>query len=339
MAKLNEIGIRILKAKRQKFKAGSDFSVAFIGDSHIGETTVHSPKEGPCECGSNCPERRYKTLLSKINALKSIYAIIHGGDGADYAAKMLKRFVNDTEAILKYNNTTISDADKKPLLHNIGNHEYKIGKNPSTGVDMNEYNNLVGKANNIIKFFGSTNGPKVAVILLNTGYSNHGQLPKGMNFKTQLDNLAKQMDTIIQNHNSVRFIIDMHIPPRIPHQLTGSHVLNDNYNYYFRQFLKKHPGRILAIVTHHKHGTIQMAAYQYTFKTKNKKYNIPVYLTAQGGNCDYNKSPNEPTRYGFYRMVLTKSGNSYKIKNVYRYDMVRSSSGSYVLAKPVLIKK
>lgn len=339
MAKLNAIGIKILKAKRQKFKANKDFSIAFLGDSHIGQTTVHSPKEGKCECGTNCPEKRYKTLLRKINGLKGIYTIIHGGDGADYAAKMLKKFVNDTETILKYNDTTVKDENKKPLFENIGNHDYKIGKNPSTGVDMKDYNNLVGKDNNIIKFFGNIKGPRVAVILLNTGYSNEGQLPKGMDFKQQLDNLSGMMNEIIKKHNFVRFIIDMHIPPRIPHQLTGSHVLNNNYNYYFRQFLKKHPARILAIVTHHKHGVIQSAAYHYTFTTKNKKYDIPVYLTAQGGHCDYNKSHNEKTRYSFYRMNLTNNGNFYKIKNVYRYDMVKGPSGNYVLAKPVLIKK
>lgn len=328
MAKLNESGNIILKSKRQKFVNGQNFAIAFLGDSHIGRTD--------CKCGTNCPEDRYTTLLKKIRNMKGIYTIIHGGDASDYGNNVLNKFVSDTKKILKYNSTTVKDEDKTPLFANIGNHDYKLGKAPSKGVDINDYHKLIGKDNAIVKLFGSVKGPKVAIVLLNTGYSNSGQLTNGLKFEDQLNDLAKRMGDIIKKHSSVRFIIDMHIPPRIPNQLTGTHVLNPAFNNAFRRFLKKHPARILAIVTHHKHGNVQSTAYHYIFTNNGKKYNIPVYLTAQGGHCDPTKGS---AQYSFYRMDLVKSGAPYKINAVYRYDMVwDSTKKTYVLNKKIPIK-
>lgn len=331
MAKLNEIGKHILKIKRQKFKDGQDFSIAFLGDSHIGRTN--------CKCGTDCTEERYVTLLSKINNGKNVYAIIHGGDASDYGNGSLERFVNDTTKTLNYDNTEIKEEDKIPLFSNTGNHDYKFGKFPDGCITIDDYHNNIGKDNDIIEFFGNNKGPEVAVILLNTGYGNSGKLIGTAKFKDKLNNLSLNMKNIIKNHKFVRFIIDMHIPPVIPYEITGTHTLNPEFDSDFKKFLKKYPERILAIAAHHMHGQIQNAAYHYKITNKFQEYSIPVYVTAQGGQCDSNKPPYKNAQYSFYKMNLSKVSSSYMLNSVYRYDMTWNyDKKGFALSSGILIK-
>jgi hypothetical protein len=325
MAKLNARAKKILQAKASKFKNGANFSIILLGDSHIGQI--------------NCTNKWYTELLKKIRA-KGAYTAVHGGDASDNSTK-LKNYVNISKKVLGYSNT-VKDEKKTPLFTNIGNHDYKLGANQGAGVNIDKYNELIGNDNFIIKLYKGAKGPKIAIVFINTGYTVSGQLPGNKDFKTELDKLAKKMSDIIKSNNNIRFIIDMHIPPKIPKNahFNTDHTLNPKYNDIFRKFMQKHPARILAIVAHHKHGDVQSSAYHYTFSNKNvtKKYNIPLYLTAQGGHCDHD--PNHPidAQYSFYRMYFKMLGNHYEIDNVYRYNMKKVGS-KYVLSKQILINK
>lgn len=328
MPKLNTRAREILDAKAAKFKNGKDFSIILLGDSHIGQF--------------NCTNRWYTELLNKIKSKtisKDVYTAVHGGDASDNSTR-LKNYVNITEKVLAYSNTTKDDT-KIPLFTNVGNHDYKINGKQGAGVDIKRYNNLIGNDNFIIKLFKGSKGPKIAIVFINTGYNVSGQLPGDKNFQIELDKLSNKMSEIIKAHNSVRFIIDMHIPPKIPKngQFNTNHTLNPKYNDIFRKFMQKHPARILAIVAHHKHGNIQSSAYRYTFNNIKHtiNYNIPLYLTAQGGHCDPYKNPPMNAQYSFYKMSFKKSGNYYKINTVYRYNM-KKIGNNYVLLNPILIK-
>jgi hypothetical protein len=328
MAKLNAQSKVILQAKRQKkFMKNAPISLAFVGDSHIGKPN--------CKCGKDCAQKRYKELLRKMRDMKKVYAIVHGGDLVVYGDGLLKTFVKDTRSVLHYGSKTINKEDLTPLLANIGNHDYKMHKAPGTGVEIKDYRNLIGNDNDVVKLCGSAKGPRIAVVLLNTGFTNAGKMPSGMKFKDELDALEKIMGTLIKEHNDVRFIIDMHIPPHIPHVLFGTHVLNTQFNDQFRRFLIKHRSHILAVVAHHKHGQIQKKAYLYDLKHKN--FVIPVYVTAQGGQCDLNAQP-KSAQYSFYRIDLKKKGNPYSIDAVYRYDMVYDQTKKAFVLKRALIK-
>lgn len=333
--KLNEMSIQILDAKRAKFKDGSNFSIGLLGDSHIGE--------------SKCPTSWYKELLKKLRN-KKVYAIIHGGDCCHYAGTgLLKKFKSITVSILKYNDATIKIENKVPIIANVGNHDYKLGKKPATGVSLKEYHTLIGKDHEVIKFFGAVKGPRIAVVQINTGYTNQGSLP-GNGFRDELDALAKKMSDILAKDNNARFIIDMHIPPMIHANahFNSSHVLSAPYTDLFRKFMRKHPNSVLAIIAHHKHGVVQTAAYHFNFNvTKIKKdgskvtthYSKPVYLTAQGGHCDRSATAPKNPQYSFYIMDFTMSGSKYKISGVSRYNLKKQANGTYVLSKPIPIKK
>lgn len=320
MAKLNARAKNILQAKALKFKNGANFSIIFLGDSHIGQI--------------NCTNKWYNELLKKVR-VRHVYTAVHGGDASDNSTK-LKNYVNISEKILGYSNTN-KDEKKTPLFTNIGNHDYKLGAKSSDGIGIEKYNELIGNDNFIIKLYKGAKGPKIAIVFINTGYTVSGQLLGGKDFKTELGKLAKKMSDIIKANSNIRFIIDMHIPPKVltDAHFNTNHTLNSIYNDNFRGFIKKHHTKILAIVAHHKHGDFQKSAYHYTFNKK--KYIIPLYVTAQGGHCNpYVKLPT--AQYSFYRMYFKKLGNHYEIDNVYRYNM-RKIGGKYVLSKPILIKK
>lgn len=334
MTKLNIEAKKVLKAKILKFKEGQNFSIAFLGDSHIGQ--------------KNCTNEWYIELLKQIK-YKNVYAAIHGGDASDYGGDQLRKYVDITEKILGYNEA-INVESTIPLFTNIGNNDYKIGKSSSKGMGIKDYNNFIGNDNTIIKLYKGRNGPRIAIVLLNTGYNVYGELSDGKDYKTEFDKLEKNMNDIIKLHHSVRFIIDMHIPPRIPDEskFIINHSMDNKFNDAFQEFLKKNPSKIMAIVTHHIHGCIQTAAYHYTFnatvKTKEgntttKRYSIPVYLTAQGGHCNFNKKYLANGQHSFYIMNFTKTGKHYSISTVYRFSILKSSDGNYVLSTPILIDK
>ena len=176
-----------------------------IGSRH------HTAALSPCS-------NEFLSEVAKSNAPKaSVYTTIHGGDASDYGDGQLKKYVDITEKVLGYGNV-VQEENKIPIFTNVGNHDYKIGKGSSAGVNIKEYNDLIGNDNTIRKLFKNGKGPRIAIILLNTGYNVSGQLPGGKDYKTELDKLEKKMNDIIQLHHTVRFIIDMHIPPRIPNE-------------------------------------------------------------------------------------------------------------------------
>lgn len=316
MTKLNSIGKNILKAKRAKFVANSEFSLAFLGDSHVGMKN--------CKCQANCAEARYKSLLRRIKNMKPVYVSVLGGDASD-RSQSLEKFAVATKTVLDYH-SAIKDELKTPLFVNVGNHDYHNGQ-------LETFQNIIGSENEIIRLFGNVKGPRVAVVMIDSGYTVSGKLPGTDTFRKNLAVLEKKMAEIIKKHSTVRFIIDMHIPPRIPHELSGTHVLNPTFNHEFRKFLKKHPAGILAIVCHHKHGQVHNSAYHLKFMTS-KEYAIPVFVTAQGGQCNPNKAPHQDAQYSFIRIDLIHGITAYKIKNVYRYEMVYDQTKKHFVLKP-----
>lgn len=334
---LNDTSTKILKKRAAKFKANSPFTLGLLGDSHMGQ--------------SNCPTNPtwYRELLKKIVSQK-VYTIIHGGDGSDYGGSSLNSFVNITENQLKYG--TIS-ASRTPIFVNIGNHDYLRSKTAKS-VSRNDYIKNVGNNNSILKLFDSGKGPRVAIVLLDTGYTISGKLPSGENYSLVLKDIEQKMITLIKNHSTIKFIIDMHVPPQIlantknTKDFNRSHVLLTQFNSRFKSFIKdftsKHPGRIMAITAHHKHGWIQKQAYYFSYKTYDmKSHKIPVYVTAQGGHCDGNA---HNAQYSFYTMNfvsrLNKQNNKryYHIASVNRFNVTYNvATNKYILSKGFQIKK
>lgn len=323
---LHDTSLAILQKRAANFPANSPFALGLLGDSHIGQV--------------NCPMNPtwYREILKK-NVSKKVYAIIHGGDASDRGGTTLKSFVSITRNQLKYGKVT---ASKTPIFVNIGNHDYKKGKSVSRA----GYTNNIGRHNSIIKLFDGGNGPRVAVVLLDTGYTISGQLPSGENYTNLLKDIEDKMITLVKNHQTIRFIIDMHVPPQITGDINfnKSHVLMTKYNAKFKKFIKdftsKYPGRILAITAHHKHGWIQNKAYFFTYKTYDmKSHRIPVYVTAQGGHCDGNAGN---AQYSFYilRFAQKTGVNHYSISSVSRYNVTYvAATNRYKVSKAIPIKK
>ncbi len=332
---LNDTSTKILNKRAEKFKSNSPFTLGLIGDSHIGQSI----------CTTN--PTWYRKILSKIVSQK-VYAIIHGGDASDYGGSSLKSFVTITENELKYG--TIN-ASRTPIFVNIGNHDYLRGKTTQS-VSRNDYTTYIGQHNNIIKLFNSGKGPRVAVVLLDTGYTISGKLPSGEDYSKVLKDIEDKMIALIKKHSTLRFIIDMHVPPQIladtqnHKKFNTSHVLLTQYNSRFKKFIKdftsKYPGRILAITAHHKHGWVQKTAYYFSYKTYDMKpHKIPIYLTAQGGHCDGNV---HNAQYSFYVLSFSTFKKNkkryYKITNVNRFNVIYDvATNVYKLSKPIPIGK
>lgn len=188
--------------------------------------------------------------------------IIHGGDTAHYQIG-LPNFVSNTESVL-YNT-----QPKIPIFCNVGNHDYHQLNNGNFSL---------------------------AVIMINTGYHWNGYYPPGTtaNFHGELVALRNNMYSLLKKRPAINFIIDMHIPPHIiyypsnNHFYTGpqsDHVLNTAWNTELKNVLlhnTKLQPPILAIVAHHRHGYYQTSSNVYWVDSHTP---IPVYTTAQGGNC------------------------------------------------------
>ncbi|WP_010250744.1 metallophosphoesterase [Acetivibrio cellulolyticus] len=332
---LNDTSTKILNMRAAKFKNNSPFTLGLLGDSHIGQ--------------SNCTTNPtwYRELLKKIVS-KNVYTIIHGGDASDHGGASLKQFVNITENQLKYG--TIN-ASRTPIFVNIGNHDYLRGKT-TKAVSRNDYTKDIGQHNNIIKLFDSNKGPRVAVVLLDTGFTISGKLPSGEDYSKVLKSIEDKMIDLIKKHNTIRFIIDMHVPPQIlattknDKKFNSSHVLSTQFNSKFRKFIKdftsRYPGRIIAITAHHKHGWVQKNAYYFSYKTYDMKtHKIPIYLTAQGGHCDGNV---QNAQYSFYIISFATFKKNkkryYKITNVNRFNVTYNVANNvYKLSNPIPIGK
>lgn len=330
VALLNDIGKQLLEQRRQTgpLMKPADFSLIFLGDPHVGYTPP--PNNPGCSYNINY----YKALLRAIDSTDStLMAIFNGGDGA-----------NDGAHVDDFRNVTVTlmngKSQKIPFFSGVGNHEY------IHDFSLTAYKaNISSKTNDVIHLYGNTFGPKVAVIMLNTGTSTDGSIP-GSSGKLII---KESIDQIVQSQQyqsaskdpSVRFIIDMHIPPNIP-VLRGdcSHVLCDpsicanctrctnscinsstSTQGYFHNFVQSvGAGKILAIVSHHKHGFIQpFVGSQYRY------FGIPVFLTAQGGNCDPISSSDPEARLSYYKFYFhtdsPHSRDNYKLNGVNRIDV------------------
>lgn len=308
---LNNIGNKRLKTRRasSQLRKPSQFSIIFLGDPHVGMNHRQHPT-----CIYHLAN--YKAILKSINSSdNSLIAIFNGGDGADNA-NFISNFASVTETLMN------AKPHKIPFFSAVGNHEYI---HDST---LDEYKKYISKKeSDVIKLYGQNFGPKVAIIMLDTGgpSSNGCKNDKGTILAksiAQIKNSAAYKSII--KDKSVKIIIDMHIPPRMSvfTQTTKTHVLCPDAEKHFRQFVKNIGlSRFLAIVTHHKHGFIQPHINsQYFFLNK-----IPVFLTAQGGNCDPAISSDLSAKYSYYKMQLStttpNSRDNYKLKSIFRFDV------------------
>lgn len=259
-AKLNDESYSLLRRRREDPLYQNEFSLIFIGDSHVGQ-----------ECSSGAaPEVLYLRLLERIRAnerkYRNILAIFHGGDGTHRGKKHLEEFIAATRYGLDYD---VSSEDRIPLFMNVGNHEY------INDPELKNYNALVGNGNYIQEIW--LRPQNTSVLFLNTGGPNSdGFFKDPHHFANELT----AMGAIIKAHPHYRFIIDMHIPPAVGPHKGKSHALNKDYTAQFTKFLKSYLNRVALVVVHHRH-CVQPSRIGYLFQGK-----VPIYLTAFAGHCD-----------------------------------------------------
>lgn len=311
MAKLNDTSKQQLKHRMSNIylRKPTVFSIIFLADEHVG---MNERPDVICKYEI----KSYKAILKSINSRdNALMAIFSGGDEGD-RGRHLGQFVAIT------NNFMNNKSHRIPYFAGIGNHEYK--EDPS----LSQYKKYVSlKLNDVIMLYDSSFGPKVAVIMLNTGGpANDGCLNgKGAILKNSILEIKNSAayKTVIKDKD-VKIIIDMHMPPRM-NKFKGnppSHVLCPNAEALFKNFVNDiGENRILFIVTHHNHIFIQNKVdSKYFYLNK-----IPVFLTAQGGNCDPVFSSDKRSRYSYYKIEMFTNTpdirENYKLKNVYRFDI------------------
>lgn len=307
----NQLKDRISSSQLRKPK---EFSIIFLGDTHIG-----MDRRGHSAC--NYSSDHYMAILRSIDSNDDTLAAIFVGGDAGHKDQFVAKFASITSTLM------MSKPHQIPIFSGVGNHEYMHGHL------LKGYKEHISKTDNdIIQLFEKDFGPKVAVIMLNTGGPGSNGYASGNN-----SNLAKSITQIknnpiyqsIVNDKSIMLIIDMHIPPCIPvfTKVSETHVLSSLSENYFHEFVTSiGPNKILAIVTHHLHGYIQSH-----INTKHYYMDqIPVFLTAQGGNCDPVMSSALSSKYSYYKLNFStkspKSRKSYKLKSVYRFDINVSNS-------------
>lgn len=312
MAKLNSESKNELKTRRATIalRKPSVFSIIFLGDAHVGMNQRLNP---------TCKYRikNYRAILRSINSNdNTLISVFHGGDEGDKGA-YVQNFVSITKKLMNRKHYRI------PYFAGVGNHEYQ--GDPS----LSEYKKYISSSDNdVIRLYGSNYGPKVAVIMLNTGGPSDSGCKNGSgtiiaNSIAEIKNSSAYKAVI--KDKTVKIIIDMHIPPRMP-VFRGNppthHRLCPNAESHFKNFVNGiGTNRILFIVTHHKHGYIQPkinSRYLYLDK-------IPVFLTAQGGNCDTVSLVDKRSKYSYYKIDMStntaSSRDNYKLKNAYRLDV------------------
>lgn len=291
-----------------------EFSIIFLGDTHVG---MNNRKNPTCKYQL----KNYKSILRSINSNdNTLIAVFNGGDGGhngDFVAK----YATVTRDLMN------NKPHKIPFFSGVGNHEYIHDHG------LNEYKSYISKKeNDVIKLYGKNFGPKVAVILLDTGGPSSDRCLKVSRdvMKTSINKIKNDpIYKSVIDDKSVKIIIDIHTPPLMPvfMQTYSSHLWCPQSQKYFIQFIKSiKASRILAIVTHHKHGFIQPEINsQYYFLNK-----IPVFLTAQGGNCDPVSSTDLRAKYSYYKIHLStktpSSRDNYILKSVHRLDVNVSKS-------------
>lgn len=290
---LNDIGKDILKDRlsTNRFGEDKDFSIVFIGDSHVGM------KGSGCE--GNTPLKKYTGLLDKINSLgnsQNILCIVHGGDGTHYGCSNLIDFAIATRNELYSGN--IKKGDQIPLFMTEGNHEYKTNDS-DTKIDSNnlQYTTVIANPQPGSIQMVTLLPKKLRLALLNTGYYNNGSFELGNQYEffSQVNDLGTKMKN---SPKGERFIIDMHIPPRIDNNLPEKvnpnkrpHVLNKEFTDYLTNMINygENQYKISTIVSHHRHckylpggGSIPYVVSKGSVTTNT---NIPVFITAYGGHC------------------------------------------------------
>ncbi len=309
---LNMQGFKYLKKRKKQIKNKNEFSIIFMGDSHNGYI--------------GCPNASNENYLGMLAAIKrqnkfssEAACIIHGGDTAHYN-NGLPNFVDNTEKTL-YNT-----EPKIPIFCNVGNHDYH--QLASGTYSLSSYRSYVLykeiKYGNTIVDLNSA-GFNSAVIMINTGYRMNGYYPPGTNanFHGELVTIRSRMKSLLKAHPSINFIIDMHIPPHVGYYPTSGHfhvgpqpsdVLNTNWNTEFKNVILKDTNlqpHILAIVAHHRHSYYQRSNNVYWLDSHTP---IPVYVTAQGGNCINNSVKS------ILEVKLIKSKGAYYLGNINRYN-------------------
>jgi hypothetical protein len=238
------------------------FSLAFMGDTHIGKS---------CRCNEVNPAKEYVRLLHEVlvgdTRSRDTLCIIHGGDATHVGRPHLTEFVQETKRVLGYGR--LPQKDQVPFFLNIGNHEY------IDDTEGNAYRDLVGNPGDAQYIW--LNPQRTCIILLDTGLGNRGGFPDNSRFQAQLDTAA----SIITQHPDYHFVIDMHIPPAVgPYRCTIL-VLNKIFTRQFNTFLGQHPNRIAAVVTHHRH-FVAPSARPYC-----RLAGVPLFITAHAGHCDF----------------------------------------------------
>ncbi|MGE5627919.1 MAG: metallophosphoesterase [Solirubrobacterales bacterium] len=309
---LNKQGYKYLKNRKKEIKNKNEFSIIFIGDSHNGYV--------------GCPNASNENYLGMLAAIKhenkfnsEAACIIHGGDTAHYQAG-LPNFVNNTENVL------YKTKPKIPIFCNVGNHDYHNTANGN--YSLSSYRSYVlykeiKYGNSIVDLHAA--GFNLAVVMINTGYRMDGHYPAGTtaNFHGELVTIRSSMNSLLKNHPNMNFVIDMHIPPHvIYYPSSGTYhigpqpndVLNTAWNNDLKNVILKNAKlqpHLLAVVAHHRHAYYQSSSNVYWVDSQTP---IPVYTTAQGGNCINNNLKS------ILEVKLVKSKGAYNLGHVSRYD-------------------
>lgn len=312
MAKLTNESKVYLKERKKKFKNATELEIAFIGDSHIGQTEYgRKINRKKCQC-SGCNEKYYKAMINNINKDKGIISIIHGGDATDNNIEGLRKFKAISREVLNYNSKK-SDGSVMPIFTNVGNHDF-------LHYSLDEYHKEIGNDNYIAELYKNPKytNHRLAIVMLNTGYGSSG---------SDVIDSIKKLKRIMKKNKYTKYIIDMHIPGRIKDAGNNlSHYLSISENQYFRKLLTLFRGQIIAIVAHHKHGFIQSKAKYIV----GRNYKIPVFITAQGGNCDSIKGKKGAAHYSYYVMKIKNLNRKIELSSVYRYNAIAQGNNIVV---------
>lgn len=271
--KINCIGKKLLGNNHNYRINNNGFSMIFIADTHSEQLSESKKKYSSLE--------QYCLLLRKIKLYDEVICIIHGGDAihgfANNSKKsnnQLNNFITSTKLELYEH---VEPLKRIPFIMNTGNHEY-CSQDKNNNSD--NFNKLVGEKSDLIK----TRGYYLDIILLDTGYTHNG-FPDLISFKKQICSVEKK---IKKEHKKVRFILDMHIPPKLGEFIKyANHTLNSQLTEEFVKFLNKYQDRVIAVTTHHIHNfdSIDSSIPVYIHPIGN----IPIYLTSSGGHKDSNK--------------------------------------------------
>lgn len=324
MKLLNDESKIYINAVSKKLRNKKEFAIIFMGDTHVGQENIKTSSTNQHN-DDKCIDNYGKLLSLSTREQGNIMCIVHGGDAVHYGRKNLEKFVSTTKKILKYSSRHKSNKDKIPFFMNIGNHEYKISDDyHSKKTGLENYLQIIGEDNDIIimKY------QRLGVVLLNTGSGTNGKFENMDHFQEELNTLGEKIMEKAADDESYRFIIDMHIPPRIESiqasskcKGTRTHSLNEKWNEQFTEFLEQYGEYILAVVSHHRHLCCQAKSKINGYQCRKNNKFIPVFITAQAGNCDCLRSEHRE-ECGIIKINFEWNGIETRLKNVYKYKLM-----------------